>query len=585
MSGMSTPLSPEQVEIVRAWLSDEDTESKPDRILRELLNAPEGLVAKDLAEKLHGNESTIRRHIANLKVKIQHKSFGNVTTSPSSAFRIRIAKNPYRVMFKTDEQIEAGHRELVSPKVAFAPTNVETSASNLLSDLLDETFPDSNEQHDFRLVTSAFTLRVKDASELKLFLKPLERGVKVSIILLNPRNLPLCHARFALRTDLANERTKESPTDRAVRELYDQIEWLSDAATHYPNLRVRLTNTLPLGFVALNANRASLGFFMAKTSAADTPHVLVEKGSPLFEALKVDWNHRWEHSMQLEEFNNYYEFWGAGPTSDSQIIIQGDRIEKLAADCGLNEEVALDTIKNSPPTRAYKARTWVNRWDIDAAVQIRDKFQEEGIPPPELLVISRKREESSKRNRHVAFVVSLGLGFTLETTSTVENRCDEWMRVVRTREWGDALLLNEQLVSSSFGAQRLAKLSLTSTDDPEYPDFKVIIPIGWTLTNWLYTENCPDYAIILRYTIAPDGAHPQTTLVAAGFTDRATSVSGQYLAKYWKALHTKAKKQDFLAVISGPSNPAELDKWSTVEDSWLITPTQVTGLNLRWRKH
>jgi hypothetical protein len=59
----------------------------------------------------------------------------------------------------------------------------------MLSELLGETIPDPHQEHDFRIATSAFSLRVKDNPQLNLLLKPLERGVKISVILLNPRNL------------------------------------------------------------------------------------------------------------------------------------------------------------------------------------------------------------------------------------------------------------------------------------------------------------------------------------------------------------------------------------------------------------
>jgi hypothetical protein len=455
-----------------------------------------------------------------------------------------------------------------------------------LEELLDETKPNPNEEHDLRIFTTAFAFRVDDDQPiLKSLSKLLVDRVKISILLINPRNVSLADARFRLRADL--DKTMERRTAKALDALYDQILWLSDEAAKFPSLKIRFTNTMPSGFLALNAHRALLGLFVATTSYARAPHIEAGKGSVLWKTLKKEWDDRWtdkETTIDLAEFRAFGEFWGYGASQDAKIIVQSDNIETLGSSAGLgNEESCLRRIRTNPSSRVFKARTWVDDHDVRACIQIRDHFHKQGIPAPGFVHLSRKRNDTYPK---APFVVSLGLGFTDETR-TIRDRCEEWLRIPNKTQWGDVLSLNNKLLAVKSVKEQIDRLKLEPKVDPENSKtFQCFIPVRWTLDQWLGIEtySCPDYAIILRYTIGIEEEETQHHLVAAGFTERSTFIAARYLAENWKKIYDDERVGggDFLVVTTGPSNPSDLSKWSSVKHSCIVTPKHVLDAGLNW---
>lgn len=284
----------------------------------------------------------------------------------------------------------------------------------------------------------------------------------------------------------------------------------------------------------------------------------------IFELLKAAAEHLISFYSAGRAFDAFFGDGASQPGRQGVVILQAAQIDVLA-------ETVLPGFRKSMSSaqqnRFFKARTWINRWDAEGAKAIRETFQRLGYNPPELR--HTDLNETVQIGPEVPFEISMGLGFTDETTRTVEHVCKPWMRISKT-ELGDAIELKNQLVPDR--AEHFDKIV-----DGE---FTRLLPKNWQLDAWLQKpEEVRDYAIILRHT-RRQGNYRQVLFLVAGFTERGTAAAGQYLAANWHELWSKHVKGstnrsglgDFLVVIEGPSGTNDISKWAPDPNLLPITP-------------
>lgn len=273
--------------------------------------------------------------------------------------------------------------------------------------------------------------------------------------------------------------------------------------------------------------------------------------------------------------DGFEEFWGQNAASASNqgaVIVQSDSIETLLTPFLQNPSAAISA---SPTARLYKARTWVNRWDIDGAVAIEQEFQKYRINPPKIILDDHRYGD--ELSPLLPFEVTMGLGFT-DRTAWAVGVCQPWMRVSRDSRSGDTVLLHNDLLPVG-PLSRFAHVEA----DPE-TGFFPLRPAGWNrnyLRDWTLGEDVQDYAMIFRHTY--NDRPRQVRFVLAGFTERATAIAGRYLANNWKALWEKyvcgnaqkASRGDFLTLIAGPSRPGSLEAWKEDPNLEAITPDRL----------
>lgn len=146
------------------------------------------------------------------------------------------------------------------------------------------------EEEDLRIVTTGFNSGVSELDLEGL----LRRNVRVRIVMMNPQNGALIDARYSLRKD----RTKE----RAVRELNEQIMEIQKLASQFPpvvspepkgTLELKLSDTMPCGFLVHSKNWALLGMFLAHDSYVAGPMLQIRSDTELWKKLRLDWDARW----------------------------------------------------------------------------------------------------------------------------------------------------------------------------------------------------------------------------------------------------------------------------------------------------
>lgn len=277
------------------------------------------------------------------------------------------------------------------------------------------------------------------------------------------------------------------------------------------------------------------------------------------------------------------QFFGISKPDDNGIIIlQSDTIDDV-----LKDHTASALIQ--PSSRLWKARRFANAWDAFAGIAIQQEFQNQGRKTP-TLVLSDHRIGNTPDIGHAlpAFSISMGLGFTHETSTAIEGRVfDPWMRISRNSDFepdsndavGDAVCFHEKLIPSRDKNPRLGTV-------PYKPGshFLRLIPSDWSesyVDSWFemlppaHGRAVQDYAIILRHTRQVD-SHRQIIFVVAGFTERGTAIAGQYLAKdknwqaLWRTYVNGRPYGDFLIVIEGPSDPRRMEEWSEVKQYEVI---------------
>jgi DNA-binding winged helix-turn-helix (wHTH) protein len=266
-----------------------------------------------------------------------------------------------------------------------------------------------------------------------------------------------------------------------------------------------------------------------------------------------------------EAFDEFFGVRAAG--IDGVIILQSDLIDdSLLPGSGQLRGYA------QPDSRFYKARTVLNTCDTYGATLIQEAFQKRQRKAPKLIF----SDHNTKDTTHSApFKISMGLGFTDQTTRTIQDRtCGSWMRISHTG--GDALSLRECLLPGKG-----IKARLGWEPDVEKPGFFRLVPSDWdsnyvqAWSQMLPPANGPDvrdYALIFRNTRRDGGR--QILLAVAGFTERSTALGGKFLAEKWPKLwedHVRGSAfsgslGDFLILIEGPSDPDRLDEWSEVKE-------------------
>lgn len=280
----------------------------------------------------------------------------------------------------------------------------------------------------------------------------------------------------------------------------------------------------------------------------------------------------------------FAEFFGvSGEEQGGVIILQSDHLDDALKDKDRRQPFA------QASSRFYKARTCVNKWDTYGAAAIQNAFQRQGMRVPSLVLSDHHGRETG----HLAdpFRISMGLGFTDETTKTIQNQiCGRWMRISKSS--GDAVSFHKGLLPS----RKEARVKWDS--DPGHEGFRRLLPCDWDdgyVNKWLRMlpphneEEVRDYAMIFRHTRREP--HHQVLFVVAGFTERGTGIAGQYLADQWKKLwetHVQGQTHhgslgDFLVIIEGPSDITSIDDWS--EDKTLrVTPLMLSekGIRCEW---
>jgi|HubBroStandDraft_6_1064221.scaffolds.fasta_scaffold119983_3 transcriptional regulator with XRE-family HTH domain len=300
------------------------------------------------------------------------------------------------------------------------------------------------------------------------------------------------------------------------------------------------------------------------------------------------------------------DFFGDGAgvrAEEAAIIIQSDSIEDLVK--GLVEDLPAK-LRANPGHRLYKARTWINRWDADGASAIREAFQDAGFAAPRFLLTDHSSEIEDRLDAGAPFTISMGLGFTDQTTSRIETVCGDWMHISKGPE-GDAIAFNKKLIEKlGISTDKISRFKIS--DSSEDAAFSCFRPSDWDqeyspgesyLERWLRMtparktkrETARDYAIVFRHTTKlKNPERRQVHFVLAGFTERGTAIAGRYLAERWSELHAKhvvgktdtKTRGDFLLMIEGPSWPSRFQEWGVDPSFEAITPDRVRSCGFEW---
>lgn len=157
-----------------------------------------------------------------------------------------------------------------------------------------------NDYGDLRIVTLGF--RAGAAPE-DVFERLLEKGVRIKILLTNPKRLDLITARTALRFKGDGETSQGAI--QAIKDQVSRLTALSRAARRKKGCRgtldLRLSDLMPCGFVAHSGQWALLGLFFATSSYGRGPMIEVPHHTVLWEALGRDWIDRWDAAVGKSE--------------------------------------------------------------------------------------------------------------------------------------------------------------------------------------------------------------------------------------------------------------------------------------------
>lgn len=276
---------------------------------------------------------------------------------------------------------------------------------------------------------------------------------------------------------------------------------------------------------------------------------------------------------------------GAGEHSeDAEIIAQTDPLNEMLKDLVPDSDRNLAA---QPGNRLYKARHWVNRYDIEAGRAILKLFRKEGLKVPNFKAVDRKRKLKPPK---YPFKVIIGMGFSDESQS-LEPKLAQWMHIERNTVHGDALCIHRYLLPAAWEKR------LQAVVHPSEPRMRLVFPLDWDLERWLdKPQEVNDYAFILRYEPKPaPGADTCVYFWLAGFTDRATAAAGRYLAEQWEDLYDRFVRSkstgsstdetgNFFIVIEGKSSNADLARdgpWTEVV-GFEVTPAKLAQHHLQW---
>jgi hypothetical protein len=308
----------------------------------------------------------------------------------------------------------------------------------------------------------------------------------------------------------------------------------------------------------------------------------------MYELVRVFFERAFYRRSMRYEFDAFFGTGASDNIRHGVIVLQSDNVEVLAAQLGLALPDGLKSMTGVDATsRVYKARNWINRWDTEGARALAWEFRRRVTDAPELRPVEHKIVDGKPQisrldvDANAPFEISMGLGFTDETTSEVKSICSPWMYIERHPIYGDVIALNRLLLKEEGGGEKRIETMQSSLSEKHV----CLVPPGWDIDLWLKSDqSVKDYAIILRHT-RTTGHHRQIFFVLAGFTERGTAAAGHYLATHWKQLHRrlvagrhdKRSFGDFLLLIGGPSSsPERVAEWR--EDTRL---PPVTGPRIR----
>ena len=235
----------------------------------------------------------------------------------------------------------------------------------------------------------------------------------------------------------------------------------------------------------------------------------------------------------------------------------------------------------------YKARHWVNRWDMEGTISIRKMFRDGGMEAPGFYptdTAGQGQRASQFASKDPPFVIEMGLGF-FDLHDNLTSDLRSWMTIDKEQPlYGDSLRVLEDFLPLTmlklqpYDRHHNQPYRIDGTDVQIEPiqGFLPILPKEWNYGLWLtHPEESDDYALVLRrtYRLGEQGPR-QVHLVLAGFTERGTAVAAKYLAAKWDRLwedYVKGKHAskdagygDFLLVIAGKSDIDQALNWQRV---------------------
>jgi hypothetical protein len=147
---------------------------------------------------------------------------------------------------------------------------------------------DSERYGDIRISTIAFSCGIPELGLGQL----IKKGLKIRIIMLDPKEEGLLESRHGLRKD------GMTPT-KGKAEINGQIEALRKVVANLPknvrgNIELRLTKKMPSAFVAHTRKRAVAGLFLSHASYSDGPMIVALSGTEPWHELYQDWIARWD---------------------------------------------------------------------------------------------------------------------------------------------------------------------------------------------------------------------------------------------------------------------------------------------------
>jgi DNA-binding winged helix-turn-helix (wHTH) protein len=160
--------------------------------------------------------------------------------------------------------------------------------------LLDQVERVEEDKEDLRIVTTGFSCGVADLRIEEL----LRNHVRIKIIMMNPDNQALTHARFALRGDFEKHEDPVEEGTADIRRQFARLQSFAELPSTISGCRgsieVRLSDAMPSGFIAHTRKQAILGLFLAQRSYVDGPMIEAHRDTQLWKMLYMDWKVRWD---------------------------------------------------------------------------------------------------------------------------------------------------------------------------------------------------------------------------------------------------------------------------------------------------
>jgi hypothetical protein len=268
----------------------------------------------------------------------------------------------------------------------------------------------------------------------------------------------------------------------------------------------------------------------------------------------------------------FNQFWGDKASkhgADGVILLKEENIEEATKKLLSGTSVLFDKSHvGEDYNRFFKARIWVNKFDVEAAKHIRAVFWNLGYQPPEM-------QNNDSIPASAPFVVSVGL-FSDKTKDFVReySGVKKLIEIIQTEKDGDAVQIR--------GADAETAAFSQVRSEPV-----VLIPSSWDRKDWIAGKSTYDTAIILRHTkqlTTGTGSSRLIQFVVAGFTEHGTEAAGKYLGANWRDLHDRfwrtrlrGREGDFFLVITGKLNST--DKWSE-DHRFTLTPQKMEEMHV-----